>query len=77
MLASLSISVDCKFRPTLHAKERFAERGVSREEATHALLRGARVRQGSKLVSRHRQLTVVWKKRPCRYIVITAMWEDS
>lgn len=42
-----------------------------------AIRKGAKRRQGSTLISLHRRLVVVWKQRPCRFIVITAMWEED
>ena len=39
----------CKFRPTTHAKHRMIERGISRDEATETILKGAKKKKGNKI----------------------------
>ncbi len=64
--------MECRFRPTLHAKHRMHGHRISRREIVAAIDRGLHRRQGGQLVSRLRRLEVVWRKRPCNQVIITA-----
>jgi hypothetical protein len=61
----------CAFRPTNHAKDRMIERGISRGEAVETITRGAKLRRGSKVLSRLRGIEIVYRPKKCHYHVIT------
>ena len=64
----------CSLRPSLHAADRMISQGIGWTEVKAAILRGAKRREGSKIVSSFRGKEVVFVKRPCRYFLITAYW---
>ena len=64
----------CKFIPTTHAKHRMIERGISREEATEAILKVAKKKKGNKLFTLMRKIEVVYYQKPCNYRIITIYW---
>ena len=64
----------CKFIPTTHAKHRMIERGNSREEATEAILKGAKKKKGNKIFALLRKIEVVYYQKPCNYRIITIYW---
>ena len=66
--------MDCKFRPTTHAKHRMIERGISRDEATEAILKGAKKKKGDKIIAILRKIEVVYYQKPCNYRIITIYW---
>lgn len=61
----------CRFRPTSHAKDRMIERGIARDEAVDALMKGAKMKRGHKILTRYRGIEVVYVQKPCNYQVIT------
>ena len=64
----------CKFIPTTHAKHRMIERGISREETTEAILKGAKKKKGNKIFALMRKIEVVFYQQPCNYRIITIYW---
>jgi hypothetical protein len=64
----------CKFIPTTHAKHRMIERGISREEATEAILKGAKKKKGNKIYALLKKIEVVYYQKPCNYRIITIYW---
>ena len=64
----------CKFVPTSHAKHRMIERGISREEATEAILKGAKKKKGNKIFALLRKIEVVYYQKTCNYRIITIYW---
>jgi hypothetical protein len=54
-----------------HARRRMVLRGISTDEVETALRRGAKYRQGPRLVAAHRYFEVVFVVRGSRLIVIT------
>ena len=61
----------CKVRATRHAEDRMIERGISRTEAAEAIMKGAKLRRGHKVLARSRGIEVVYEPRPCNHLVIT------
>ena len=61
----------CKVRTTRHAEDRMIERGISRTEADEAIERGAKLRRGSKVLTRLRGIEVVYVPRRCNNLVMT------
>ena len=47
------------------------ERGISRTEANEAILKGAKLRRGRRILSQLRGIEVVYESRPCTNLVIT------
>lgn len=47
------------------------ERGISRNEAIETIARGAKLRRGSRVLSRLRGIEVVYRPGKCHYHVIT------
>ncbi len=58
-------------RATKHAEDRMIERGISRIEATEAIIKGAKLRRGRKIYTRLRGVEVVYEPRLCNHLVIT------
>ena len=48
--------------------------GIGAREVLEAILKGAKRREGRKIVTRFRGKEVVFVKRPCRYFLVTAYW---
>jgi len=61
----------CKVRATRHAADRMMERGISRTEASEAILKGAKLRRGRRILARLKGIEVVYEARPCNHLVIT------
>jgi hypothetical protein len=59
------------FRPSAHAKGRMIERGISRQEATEAIVKGAKRQNGPRIFAQLRGIEVVFVQRPCNHFVIT------
>ena len=64
----------CALRPSLHASDRMISQGIGAREVLEAILKGAKRREGRKIVTRFRGKEVVFVKRPCRYFLVTAYW---
>ena len=64
----------CRMRPSLHAADRMISQGSGHQEVMEALVKGAKRREGEKIVSRFRGKEVVFVKRPCRYFLVTVYW---
>jgi len=47
------------------------ERGIARDEAVDALMKGAKMKRGHKILTRYRGIEVVYVQKPCNYQVIT------
>ena len=61
----------CKFRPIPHAKVRMVERGISKEEMMDTIIRGAKRREGPKIISMLRKIEVVFIPKKCNLVVLT------
>ena len=64
----------CRLRPSLHASDRMISQGIGHQEIMEAIVKGAKRREGEKIVSRFRGKEVVFVKRPCRYFLVTVYW---
>ena len=56
-----------------HARMRMVERGISVREVRDTILKGSKRLQGTKIVSTHKHLEVVFRKLDDGYYVITVM----
>lgn len=63
--------MECKIRPSVYARDMMTERGVSKTEAIEVINKGAKKIQRNRIVSFHRNIEVVYKKKPCNIFVIT------
>ena len=61
----------CAFRPSAQAKAKMIERGISRQEATAAIVKGVKRQNGSRILAQLRGIEVVFVQRPCDHFVIT------
>ena len=68
--------MDCKIRPSVHAMDMMTERGISQVEAIETVNKGAKKLQKKKLVSFHRNIWIVYKKKPCNIFIVTAYRSD-
>jgi hypothetical protein len=50
------------------------ERGISREEATETIMKGAKKKKGNKIFALLRKIEVVYYQKPCNYRIITIYW---
>ena len=64
----------CSLRPSLHAADRMISQGIGTEAVLETILKGAKRREGPKVVSTFRQREVVFVPRPCRYFLVTVYW---
>lgn len=62
----------CRFRPTKHVKIQMVERGISKEEIKDAIMRGAKRRQGPKIIASLRRIEIVFIPRNCNIVVLTS-----
>ena len=67
-------SLPCRVRPSKHAADRMISQGIGHREVAEAILKGAKRREGPKVVTSYRGKEVVFVKRPCRYFLVTAYW---
>ena len=65
----------CKFRPSIHAKDKMIETGISKFEILDAILRGAKRTFGNKILSTFGGFEVIYKQFPCNYFIITIYWK--
>ena len=63
--------MECKIRPSIHARDMMTERGISRTETMDVINKGAKKFQGSRIVSFHRNIEVVYRKKSCNIFIIT------
>ena len=70
--------MECKLRPSVHAQNMMTERGISLSEAIETINKGANKLQKreKKIVSFHRNIWIVYKKKPCNIFVVTAYRSD-
>ncbi len=68
--------MECKLRPSIHAMDMMTERGISQSEAIETINKGAKKLQKKKIVSFHRNIWIVYKKRPCNIFIVTAYRSD-
>ncbi|UCE37536.1 MAG: DUF4258 domain-containing protein [Thermoplasmata archaeon] len=68
--------MECKIRPTRHAQDMMIERGVSKREMVETINKGAKKLRKKKIVSFHRNIEVVYKKKPCHLFIITVYRGD-
>ena len=62
--------MECKIRPAVHARDMMIERGVSKTEIIEVINKGAKKLQRNRIVSFHRNIDVVYKKKPCNIFII-------
>ena len=48
--------------------------GIGEQEVLEAIMKGAKRREGEKVVTRFRGKEAVFVKRPCRYFLVTVYW---
>ena len=70
--------MDCKLRPSVHARDMMTERGIAQSEAIETINKGAKKLQKKekKIVSFHRNIWIVYNKKPCNIFVVTAYRSD-
>ena len=68
--------MECKLRPSIHAQDMMTERGILQSEAIETIDKGAKKLQNTKVVSFHRNIWIVYKKKPCNIFVVTAYRSD-
>ncbi len=68
--------MDCKIRPSVHARDMMTERGVSNLETRNTITKGAKKLQKNRIISFHRGIEVVYKKKPCNTFIITVYRGD-
>ena len=68
--------MDCKVRPSVHARDMMTERGVSKIEALETINKGAKKLHKNKITTFHRGIEVVFKKKPCNIFIITIYRSD-
>ena len=66
----------CKFRPSMHTKDKMIEIGIGKLEILDGILRGAKRVFGSKIVSTFKGFEVVYRQLPCNYFIITVYWKN-
>ena len=68
--------MECKLRPSIHAMDKMTERGISQSEAIETINKGAKKLQKKKVVSFHRNIWIVYKKKPCNIFIVTVYRSD-
>lgn len=68
--------MDCKLRPSIHARNMMTERGISQGETIETINKGAKKLQEKKIVSFYRNIGIVYKKKPCNIFIVTAYRSD-
>ena len=68
------IVLPCKFRPTIHAKNRMIERGISKDTAIEIILKGSKRYIKKKVFARLKGIEVLYVQKPCNFHVITIYW---
>ena len=68
--------MDCKLRPSVHATDMMTERGIAQSEAIETINKGAKKLQKNKIVSFHRGIGIVYKRKPCNIFVVTVYRSD-
>jgi len=68
--------MECKLRPSIHAMDMMTERGISQSEAIETINKGAKKLQKKKIVSFHRNIWIVYKKKPCNIFIVTVYRSD-
>jgi len=58
------------FRLSAQAKDKMIERGISRQEATEATMKGAKRQNGSRILAHLLGIEVVFVQRSCDHFVI-------
>lgn len=65
----------CKLKPSKHAIYKMVETGISVNEVTEGILKGAKRSSEGKIITFFRGLEVVYKQFPCNHFVITVYWK--
>jgi hypothetical protein len=68
--------MECKLRLSVHAMDMMMERGISQAEAKETINKGAKKIQKKKVVSFHRNIWIVYKKKPCNIFIVTVYRGD-
>ena len=63
--------MECKIRPSIHARDMMTERGVAKTEVVETISKGAKKLRKNKVASFHRNIEVVYKKKSCNIFIIT------
>lgn len=66
----------CKFRPSVHAKDKMIETGITKHEILDAVFKGAKRIFHNKIVSKFKGFEVVYRQMPCNYFIITVYWRN-
>jgi hypothetical protein len=66
---------NCSFRPSVHAKDKMIERGISKYEIIECIAKGVKKVFKTKIISLFRGFEVVYKPLPCNYFIITVYWK--
>ncbi len=68
--------MDCKIRPSIHARDMMTERGISHYETIETINKGAKKLQKNKIVSFYRNIRIVYKRKPCSIFIVTLYRSD-
>ncbi len=68
--------MECKLRPSIHARDMMIERGISQSETIETINKGAKKLHKKKVVSFYRNIGIVYKKKPCNIFIVTAYRSD-
>jgi len=66
----------CSFRPSLHAKDKMIETGISKAEILESVLKGAKRYFHNKIISTFKGFEVVYRALPCNFFIITVYWKN-
>ena len=68
--------MECKLRPSIHARDMMTERGISQKETVETINKGAKKLQMTNIVSFYRNIGIVYKKKPCNIFIVTVYRSD-
>lgn len=63
--------IDCEFQPSIHARTRMNQRGISKLEALTAINKGIKQIKKQKVIAKYQRVTIVFRKKPCHIFIIT------
>jgi len=66
----------CSFRPSMHAKDKMIETGISKLEILEVVMKGAKRTFENKIISRFKGFEVVYRQLPCNYFIITVYFRS-
>ena len=68
--------MECAIQSSPHAMDRKIERGISNTELIEAINKVSMKIDQKKVISYHRGIGVVYKKKPCHIFIVTLYWGD-